>query len=167
MNIFFLSLDPKTCALWHVDKHVVKMILETSQLLCSAHHLHPNEKYSPPYKLTHKNHPSAIWTRTSLSNYKWLCTLGLELCKEYTFRYNKHHKCEVHLQQLFVNFPNIDDIGFTSPLLAMPDMYKDSRNPVESYQTYVFFEKSHILHWKKREPPPFYFAIKKMFEDDC
>lgn len=166
MNIFFLSLDPKTCAQWHVDKHVVKMILETCQLLCSAHWLHPNIEYTPPYKLTHKNHPSAIWTRTSLSNYKWLCQLGLELCKEYTYRYEKHHKCEPYLEALSVNVPDIPEIGFTTPLLAMPDMYKDPKNPVDSYQTYVFFEKSHFLNWKKRDPPPFYFEFKKMFDDN-
>jgi hypothetical protein len=64
MNIFFLSLIPSTCAQMHVDKHVIKMILETTQLLCSAHYMVKSE-YIPCYKLIHKNHPSAIWTRKS------------------------------------------------------------------------------------------------------
>ena len=37
MNIFFLDTDVKKCAEYHVDKHVVKMILETCQLLYTAH----------------------------------------------------------------------------------------------------------------------------------
>ena len=62
MNIFFLHFDPKTCAQMHVDKHVVKMILESVQLLCSAHHLHPNgedlklmKKYVKIEQKTQKN----------------------------------------------------------------------------------------------------------------
>lgn len=39
MNIFYLSHDVNECAMWHVDKHVVKMILETCQLLSTAHRL--------------------------------------------------------------------------------------------------------------------------------
>ncbi len=99
MNIFFLDWDVKKSAEYHCDKHVVKMILETAQLLCGAHHVTDQvpTKYPPstlqvPYKLSHKNHPCAIWTRESLSNYLYLCELGLELCKEYTYRYGKRHK---------------------------------------------------------------------------
>ena len=39
MNIFFLDENPTLSAQYHVDKHVVKMILETAQLLCSVHHV--------------------------------------------------------------------------------------------------------------------------------
>ena len=69
MNIFILDYDVKKCAEYHVDKHVVKMILETAQLLCGAHWTTGGEA---PYKLSHKNHPSAIWTRQDLNNYMWL-----------------------------------------------------------------------------------------------
>ena len=37
MNIFYLHNDPRTCAEMHLDKHVVKMILEYAQLLSTAH----------------------------------------------------------------------------------------------------------------------------------
>lgn len=47
-----------------------------------------------PYRLTHKNHPCSIWTRKSKANYMWLAELGLELCTEYTHRYDKIHKTE-------------------------------------------------------------------------
>jgi len=63
MNIFFLDFDTEKCAKYHCDKHVVKMILETAQLLCGTHWVIGSEA---PYKLSHKNHPCAIWTRESL-----------------------------------------------------------------------------------------------------
>ena len=154
MNIFFLHLDPKTCAQMHVNKHVVKMILESTQLLCTAHHLSPNKMgYKPPYKLTHKNHPSALWTRESVSNYKWLCKLGKELCIEYKYRYNKEHKSEKYIDELMNNVPDIEDIGFTQPRQAMPDMYKDLNDSLEAYRQYYFFEKTDLHEWKNREKP--------------
>jgi hypothetical protein len=36
MNIFVLSRCPRAAARLHCDKHVVKMILETAQLLYTA-----------------------------------------------------------------------------------------------------------------------------------
>jgi hypothetical protein len=169
MNIFFLHLDPKTCAQMHLDKHVVKMILESVQLLCSTHHLHPSGKELKLMKLSHKNHPSAIWTRESLSNYNWLVELTKELCKEYTYRYGKIHKCEKeYLQILEENKPNIQDIGFTPPKQAMPDTYKIETNniedSIEAYRQYYFFEKSHMFNWKKRDIPEWIIEYQNLFE---
>ena len=161
MNIFFLSWIPKICALYHVDKHVVKMILESCQLLCSAHHI-TESKYKAPYKLTHKNHPCSIWTRTSLANYNWLIEMSLELCKEYTYRYGKVHKCQAYIEELKINPPPIEDIGLTTPKLAMPDIYKDD-NPVMAYRQYYFFEKKPLHYWKNRKTPKFIIKIEKLF----
>ena len=172
MNIFFLHLDPEECAKMYVNSHVVKMILETCQLLCSAHHIHPKNDYKPPYKLTHKNHPSVIWTRESLENYKWLSLLLDALCKEYTYRYEKVHKCESYLEELMNNLPDIPDTEFTPPRQAMPDQYKSSisgnveediKNVIDSYKQYYFFEKFHIFQWKKRDIPEFIHEYKKLF----
>ena len=137
----------------HVDKHVVKMILETCQMLCVVHHL-VTSSYEPPYKLTHKNHPCTVWARESMANYKWLVNLGLELCKEYTYRYEKVHKCEQYIRKMSKkkNFPRISKTVLTTPVQAMPRMYK-SKDVVESYRHYYFFEKHHLLSWKKREEP--------------
>ena len=77
MNIFFLDENPQLNAQYHCDKHVVKMILETAQLLCSVHHM--CDEVDVPYKLAHKNNPCSIWCRKSLTNYLALCELGLEL----------------------------------------------------------------------------------------
>ena len=80
MNIFYLDSDIELNAKYHNDKHVVKMILESAQLLCGVHWYLGR---SAPYKFSHKNHPCSIWTRSSINNYNYLCKLGKALCKEY------------------------------------------------------------------------------------
>jgi hypothetical protein len=154
MNIFILDWDVKKCAQSHVDKHVVKMILETAQLLCGAHHAIGTTD-NIPYKLSHKNHPCSIWTRESLSNYLYLCELGLELCYEYTYRYGKRHKSQDVIEWCIVNKPNILDKGFTEPAKAMPDEYKVD-DVVESYRNYYCGAKSGFAVWKGREAPYWY-----------
>lgn len=165
MNIFFLDWDPIICAQMHVDKHVVKMILETCQILCAVHHL-IESSYEQPYKLTHKNHPCTVWARESLANYKWLTKLGQELCKEYTYRYDKVHKCEQYIKEMSKekNFPYITNTEFTPPAQAMPKMYK-SDDVIESYRQYYFFEKHSLLSWKKREEPEWVTEIRELFTE--
>ena len=154
MNIFILDTDTKKCAQYHCDKHVVKMILETAQLLCGVHHM-TNQITEAPYKLSHRNHPCSIWARESLSNYLYLCELGLELCKEYTYRYGKRHKSQDVIEWCLINKPNIADKEFTEPARAMPDEYK-SNCVVESYRNYYMGEKSKIAVWKNRETPEWF-----------
>jgi hypothetical protein len=161
MNIFFLSRSPKEAAERHCDKHVVKMILESTQLLYSAHWiLNPDLLPVGAYKKTHVNHPSAIWIRESLSNYLWLCSLAWYLCKEYQFRYGLHkvHKCETHILWLLEHPPiEIPRIGLTMPPQAMPDQYKQP-NPVDGYQLYYIEDKAKrrgIVNYTRREWPQF------------
>ena len=159
MNIFILDKDVKKCAQYHCDKHVVKMILETAQLLCGVHHVTAHvtahDTAQVPYKLSHKNHPCAIWARESFSNYVYLCELGLELCNEYTHRYGKRHKSLDVILWCIVNRPNIPDKGFTEPAKAMPDEYK-VKSVVESYRNYYRGAKSGFASWKMRETPEWF-----------
>jgi len=161
MNIFFLDMDVKKCAEYHCDKHVVKMILETAQLLCGVHHMTDQVTDHVPYKLSHKNHPCSIWVRESLSNYLYLCELGLALGEEYTYRYGKTHKSIEVIQWCLSNRPNIKDIGFTTPPLAMPDEYKVD-SVVESYRNYYKGAKSEIVSWKNREIPDWFLQKKEL-----
>jgi len=159
MNIFFLHRHPSTCAQYHCDKHVVKMILETCQLLCTFWHcLDPDhEIYTPPYKKTHLNHPCAKWVRESKKNYIWLCVLGKELCIEYTFRYGKIHKCQKilnELSSLYDVLPKNLSKDWIDPPQAMPEEYK-SVDSVHAYRYYYKFDKSHLHSWKFREIPKF------------
>lgn len=161
MNIFFLSFNPREAARLHCDKHVVKMILETAQLLYSSHWiLNPEGLPENAYKLAHKNHPCAIWVRTSITNYMWLASLGWWLCKEYQYRYGEHkiHKSEAHILWLFNNPPiSIPNLGFMNPPLAMPIEYKKP-DPVESYKLYYIESKLRIrgiVKYTRREWPEF------------
>ena len=155
MNIFYLDRSVIKCARDHNDKHVVKMILETAQLLCGAHWATGG---SAPYKLSHKNHPCAIWVRSNMENYIWLCMLGRELCNEYTRRYGKHHKTSEIIIWCCVNHPNIPEGKFFDPPLAMPDTCKVANNAILSYRNYYMSqEKQKIASWKKkREKPDWY-----------
>ena len=177
MNIFALHLEPKLCAEMHVDKHVVKMILEYSQLLSTAHRVLDGQQYIDDssgrrikrwkltnsfagdkllYKATHINHPSAIWARESKANYQWLAYLLVELCKEYTHRYGKVHKCEeIGLVKWLVNCipENIATKPFTQPTPAMPDQYKVKGDSVKSYRNYYIGDKARMASWKGRSQP--------------
>lgn len=89
MNIFVLDEDPVAAARMLCDQHVVKMTLETAQLLCSAH-----ANGAAPYRRTHYDHPCAVWTRASTANYLWLCCHGQALADEYTYRFDREHASE-------------------------------------------------------------------------
>lgn len=152
MNIFVLDRDVRKCAVYHNDKHVVKMILETAQLLCGVHHVVEPKNDEVPYRLSHKNHPCSIWVRENISNYLWLCELGLELCKEYTYRYGKRHKSQDVIEWCLTNLPNIPEEDFTEPPKAMPEVYKVD-DVVQSYRNYYLGDKKYFSKWKKREVP--------------
>jgi hypothetical protein len=154
MNIFVLDLDVKKCAQYHNNKHVVKMILEQNQILCSVHWVLGNDA---PYKLTHKNHPCSIWARECIENYVWLCEMTLELCKEYTYRYDKRHKSQDVLDWCINNLPNLPEKGSVTPFaLAMPDECKVG-TAIDSYRAYYMLEKRELAAWKNRQVPEWYF----------
>ena len=153
MNIFVLDYDPKSCAQMHCDKHVVKMILETAQLLCGVHHMTDSQRMIS-YKLSHKNHPCSIWARECVENYVWLCDLGLELCEEYTYRYGKKHKSQEIIEWCLLNIPNIKENGSVTDFkLAMPDECKIDNNPILSNRKYYIDFKKDFAKWKNRDVP--------------
>lgn len=175
MNIFYLHPDPKICAQMHVDKHVVKMILEYAQLLSTAHRMLDGTEYIDAssgrrikrwrlpdpdleqhlYKASHVNHPSAVWVRQSNNNYHWLMCLFQELLLEYTHRYGKHHSTERLVYWLRNTPTNIPDGDFTQPTPAMPDEYKVP-DSVQSYRNYYIGAKNKMANWKKRSIPEWY-----------
>jgi hypothetical protein len=150
MNIFFISTDAAEAARMHGDKHVIKMILESTQMLITCHRVLEDDdswilKFKSdlggkePYKMTHKNHPCAIWARTSLANYAWLCDLALALCDEKMARWpdKKPHACRPMLEWLAANPPpTLTRSEMTEPATAMPDEFKVPGDPVASYRRY-------------------------------
>ena len=172
MNIFFLSLCPREAAEMQLDRHVVKMILESAQLLSTAHRVIDGELYVDDssgrkikrwrlpdgrepvfYKATHINHPCAKWCRESLENYNWLVDHFLALCEEYTYRYGKKHKCYGELSFMLASPPHkLTEFDWTDPPLAMPDEYKTD-DLVESYRNYYNGAKRNMYKWTKRDAP--------------
>jgi len=160
MNIFYLHEDPKTCAEMHCDKHVVKMILEYAQLLSTAHHVLDGEPSIECYKMTHKNHPSAIWARQTSDNYLWLHDLLCKLCAEYTVRYHKKHKVERSglLERLSQLPTNIVNDGTTPMPQCMPDDFKVDNDSVSAYKKYYLYGKRDIAVWKYTDQPDWWFT---------
>ena len=145
MNIFYLNSDPKKAAVIQYNKHVVKMILESAQMLCTAHHHYAelyNFKTFVPYKKAHYNHPSTIWARGNKSQYLWLYNHMIALGDEYTKRYGKTHlsieKCKPILQFFPYGMP---DGFFTEPPQCMPEEYKVTGDSVSAYWNYYENEK--------------------------
>lgn len=155
MNIFALDSDPIKAAKYHCDKHVVKMITETAQILSTVHHelKTKNIDIDKIYKLTHINNPCSNWVKRSLSNYNWLVTLGLELGKEYTYRYGKIHKTQDVLTYLNNVKPVIDDGGLSKFVMVMPDEFKINSDPILSYRNFYNKDKSKFAKWRYSETP--------------
>jgi len=175
VNVFVLDYDPKTAAEMHCDKHVVKMILETAQLLSTAHRIVDGTEYLGEsrsgrkakrwrltgerevnlYHGTHINHPCSVWCRESSDNYDWLYKLFIALNKEYTHRYRKVHKCMTmapYLKKLPEHIPVRPMTPFPQ---AMPDDSKCS-DAVEAYRNYYINHKNGFARWTNRAVPSWY-----------
>ena len=181
MNLFFLDIDPKKSAMYHCDKHVIKMILEIVQMLYTAHNMLnstnlPTEKEHgfTGYRSFNPRHPTCIWIRQCVENYNYAAKVAKCLCEEYTYRYNKIHTCEKHVHWLIENVPNnfhtlnytpetylsynktFQSMGYTPVPLAMYDdtKYQDT---FKSYRFYYIVHKRRFATWKKR-PVPWWFT---------
>ena len=157
MNIFFLDERPDKCAEMHNDKHCVKMILESAQMLSTAHRVLDGDVPDILYKSTHKNHPSTIWARSSKQHYNWLFRLFRMLSAEYSIRYSEHnfkvHKTWDKLGKILETAPkNIKDNGWVEPPQCMPDHCKRP-NTIDAYRNYYMTEKASISRWKYSNQP--------------
>jgi len=177
MNIFYLDRDPKTCAEYHCDKHVVKMIIEYAQLMSTAHRILdgqeytdltangrkikrwrlPNDREQRLMKASHINHPSNVWARANHLNYKWLYEMWVHLLDEYTYRYGKVHAC-ARLKDDLAKLPEKIPLGLqeTEPTPAMPDDCKIPNNVLASYHKYYNEKKTRFARWTKRSTPNWY-----------
>lgn len=153
MNIFYVDKDPYVAARSLCDKHVTKMVLETAQLLSTAHHvIGSDQDLSLLYKKTHVNHPSAKWVRECGANYDWTYLHFVGLLNEYEHRYLRRHASARLLSLLDRNHVRLEHGYFTDPPQCMPDQYKSS-DAVSSYRDYYNGEKSHMFRWTRREAP--------------
>lgn len=157
MNIFILDKAIKENAKAHCDKHVVKMILESAQIICSALNIASGAQIMC-YKTTHANHPSVIWARESVDNIDYLCQLmnNLDEVRMTTFNKTIPHKSVTLLPYedvMKVARAVLPSIGLTPFPLVMPDEYKISSDPIECYREYYRKGKKSLLTYTGREKP--------------
>lgn len=172
MNIFYVESNPIAAAKSLCDKHVVKMILESAQILSTAHrvldgseyfaqgkkrrvrrYLLPDSRDHLLYAATHVNHPSTVWARQSHAHYMWLHLHFFGLTNEYTRRYGKVHKCTDMILLLGQSPKYIRNMGFTDPPCAMPDEYIVPGSAIASYRNYYNGAKKHLHSWKNAPTP--------------
>ena len=164
MNLFVLDTDPVKAAQLQCDKHVVKMILETAQMLSTAHReLDGDDAPDSFYRTTHKNHPSAKWVRESAANYAWTYKHFIALCDEYTHRYGKVHLTDQKLRGVLSAPPRNIQHGFwfRPPPQCMPDDYKQD-DAVDAYRAYYQSpEKQRFAAWEKGRPAPGWYVFEE------
>ncbi|MBU4318802.1 MAG: hypothetical protein KKF30_16205 [Proteobacteria bacterium] len=150
MNIFVLDRDVGKCARYHADQHVIKMILESAQMLCTVVNHYGGKA---PYRSTHQNHPCTLWAGHSLSNWQWLYRLALALNREYRYRFRTSSDHKSALVVLGLRQPRIDDVGLTEFAQTMPDPYRVPGDAVTAYRQFYLGEKARFARWTRRKPP--------------
>jgi hypothetical protein len=175
MNIFYVDSNAEVAARNMVDRHVVKMILETAQLLSTAHRVIDGEEYvgqsqsgrkakrwrlsgnvdAIMYAATHINHPSAVWVRENSANYDWLYDHLLALGREYTYRYGRTHLTIDKLKDILKDSPqNIKQSNVMTKMPSCMDkQYIVSLDPITNYRNYYNYGKTDLLRWSNRPPP--------------
>jgi len=131
MNIFATNKGAWKSAQALDNKRVIKMCLESAQLLSTA--MHVMGAPGAPYQATHINHPCSVWTRASAANYLWLINHFTALCKEYTYRYGKVHKCEQYLDVFYSGYNYMPDSLDITPF-ANCTKFKEEKNTFKAYK---------------------------------
>ena len=183
MNIFYIDKDPVKAAQMLSDKHVVKMILESAQMLCTAKRVLDGTEYIAKtkngrnirrwrlensnedailYKAGWLSHPSTQWVMQSANNFIWLYKHMIALNDEYKLRYN-HTEDHLTIQKLadILKYPPKNaktNVEATDPIPVMPDECKISGDVVASYRNYYIMKKQDIATWKSPAKMPEWFA---------
>ena len=177
MNIFILDKDPKLAAQMLCDKHIPKMIIESAQMLSTAHRMldgKPEKRRSRSgktmqtyysfddvrdnlyYLAVHKYHPCTTWTMESLDNYNWHFGHFASMAAEYKYRRGKTHATWQKMGMILAAPPqNIPDIGLTEFAQAMnhfPDCKVDG-DAVQAYRNYYHAAKP-FAKWEWKRPAP-------------
>jgi hypothetical protein len=149
VNVFVTDECPIKCAQVLPDKHVVKMALETCQMLSIVASTKWGHGYGElprldgtPYKTekgAFRNHPCTVWANQSIHNASWLIKHGIALCHEYECRYGKVHSCYHTLVTAFNIFPAGNPEEHTPFVRAMPDCFKhdDTISTFDAYKMYI------------------------------
>lgn len=152
MNIFYVHPEPVVAATMLHDKHVVKMVLETTQILCAVHHRYGAEA---PYRATHMNHPSVLWAGDTVQQYGWTWKHGIALANEYRARYGRQHACAAILDGLQRPPTGLHTAGWVQPPQCMPDEFVTPGDAIAGYRKYYLARKVDQSKWTRRDVPDF------------
>lgn len=181
LNIFYLDEDQQTNAIYHMDKHIVKMPTEVTQMLTTAIWVDKflgfvprklekdelsvinKEKAAQPsieertftrFLPAHINHPCTIWVRSSAENYEWAFNYCAALNEEYRFRYRheKNHK-SYDTAAALPELSNLPNKGLTIRPMCMPVDYQDEGSVIDAYRMYYMMDKAPFAVWKRRFKP--------------
>lgn len=181
MNIFILDTNAIKAAQMQCDRHVVKMVLESAQMLSTAHRILdgtltkvpsksgkrlvnnwqlPDDREQVLYKAVHANHPCTVWTMESVQNYIWHYDHFQALATEFEYRYEKKHKSWVDLEYALSippkNIPNKSLTPFKLAMGAAPECI-NPQDPVGSYRAFYQTKQDRFsMDWTKRSIPEWF-----------
>jgi hypothetical protein len=151
VNVFAVDRDPVRAARALCDRHVVKMTLETAQILCTAARTRFGQE--APYRPTHARHPCVEWAAARRANWDWLVRHGLALADEYRRRYGRLHPSRAVIAALARGGPPPSPGRRQRFPQAMPERYRGP-DPVAAYRRYYVGEKARFATWKAPSRPP-------------
>lgn len=175
MNIFVLDTNPVLAAQAQCDKHIVKMPLESAQMLSTVHRLldgTETKKLSKSgkrmvkhwtldsdiddlvYAPAHPKHPCTIWSTLTSANYDWHYEHFIALCDEFKMRYGKEHLSYTKLAKFLKNKPKNLPKG---KLTTFPQaMFEDVKHPdtVTAYKNYYTKYKREFATWNRGRQQP-------------
>ena len=161
MNVFVVDEDPCLAARALGDRHVVKMVLESAQIMCTVA---SRLGHVVPYRPTHVNHPCVVWARESAGNWRWLVAHARALAVEYEFRYGRRHKSLDVIDEVAKLGPRAP--GFGPWARAMPVAYHLA-SVVDSYRLYYHMDKGHLHDYEHGRRRPEWLPPRRgrLFED--
>lgn len=148
MNIFAINPDPGVSARMLADRHVVKMCLETAQIVSTI--------AGGPYRPTHSRHPSVLWAASSPEALSWTVRHGLALGEEYTHRYSRTHKSIAALEQaveLLGGFASLSTADPAEYRYVGPDEHARDPSPYVSYLRAKYGAWKRPPRWTNRAIP--------------
>lgn len=150
MNIFFSSNCPVEAANNLCLTHLRKMYVESLQLLSTA--LRQTGTQSDTlYKITHQQHPSTVWVRSSVQHFNWLVVHTQAIRNLLPA---KPHQSDSILEEILSTTPNIPDNGFKPhPKCINTDEWSSLKHSVVFDDVTVCYRKylkAKYQHWTTR-----------------
>lgn len=174
MNIFFLSICPILAAQFLCDMHCSKMFVELIQVLSTVFSFYTSAERTKElgmYRPTHKKHPIVLWAASSSTNFEWCMRLGHAMSDEYMKRYNKSNRHASHAKLIIIqeHYHEIAHLfprkTVTFPPLCMPEKYRVSYDPIESYRFYYIHGKASFAKWKNNTKAPDWWTMMTVDHD--